>query len=482
MGVYRRTFRPHPRRRLAFGLPGTIRFDAASNSPYEASVSSYNWSHTCSAGQNRGLLVEVSVFAAGTVTGVTYNGVAMTFVRADTTGVYRTEIWRLENPASGANSVAVTLSASLTSVATAVSYTGVDQANMVEASGGATGTGGSPSASATTVSTYAWLFAGLSTANASPSPSDRQRLRASSSGALGSGVAADQGPISPAASTASAWNAVGGLDAWALTVAAIKPFSTVAITGVGAIASAEAFGTPAIRRWLGPGGVASLEAFGTAKTIRWVGPAGVASSQAFGTPKVVRWVGPGGVASAEAFGRPTIVGGIQGISVTGAGAIASAEAFGVPAIRRILAPVAVGSLEAFGTPGAVRWVGPGGIASLAAVGAPKAMRLIGPAGIASAQAFGTPKAVRYVGPLGIASAQAFGTPFLIYKQIVYPGGIGSAEAFGTATVSSVGVLVIGGSADLSDTVLLSVNVTDGRLNVLGISDVSLFDVNETDGL
>lgn len=208
---------------------GAIAFDAASSSGYEAALSSYNWNHTCT-GTNRGLLVNISIFVSGTVTALTYNGVAMTLVRSDTNGVYRNEIWRLENPASGTNSIAVTLSGSLTSIGSAVSYSGVDQTNMIEANAGANGSNSTPTQSVTTLTDNAWVTSGLSSANTSETSTSPQTSRANNTGALGTGAMGDQGPVAPAAATTAAWSATGVAQSWALSVVAIKPYIPAAGT------------------------------------------------------------------------------------------------------------------------------------------------------------------------------------------------------------------------------------------------------------
>jgi hypothetical protein len=95
----------------------SLSVDATSNSGEGISVSSDTWSHTCS-GSNRILVVGVN--ARGlvsntntTVTGVTYNGVALTKIRHDSvdsgdTMRGRTELWYLIAPATGANNIVVT--------------------------------------------------------------------------------------------------------------------------------------------------------------------------------------------------------------------------------------------------------------------------------------------------------------------------------------------------------------------------------------
>lgn len=76
------------------------------------------------------------------------------------------------------------------------------------------------------------------------------------------------------------------------------------ITGAGAIATAEAFGTTNVVENVGASGIASLEAFGTAVVGSFtnVDPTGIASLEAFGTTNVVEVVAPAGIATLETFG------------------------------------------------------------------------------------------------------------------------------------------------------------------------------------
>lgn len=141
-----------------------IAYDASSslNASAWSSGSSFTWSHTCS-GSNRYLIVGVFV-ANGTdiVSGVTYNGVAMTRIN---TGVKnpaqeRTYLYGLTAPATGDNDIVVTLSTSNSFVAAAgVSYTGVKQTGQPEAN--AINNTASPATSltltVTTTSDNAWL-------------------------------------------------------------------------------------------------------------------------------------------------------------------------------------------------------------------------------------------------------------------------------------------------------------------------------------
>lgn len=97
--------------------------------------SSFTYSHTCS-GSLRVLCVVTS--SVTSVTGVTYNSVAMTEVPAasftdDGSRVWK--FWYLVAPATGANNVVVTLSASDTVYSGAISYTGVKQTSTIDDSG-----------------------------------------------------------------------------------------------------------------------------------------------------------------------------------------------------------------------------------------------------------------------------------------------------------------------------------------------------------
>jgi hypothetical protein len=207
----------------AYPVPGILS-DNASNSGYKAALSTYNWSHSV-AGPLRGLLVNVSLFATGTVSSITYGGFNLSFVRFDTIGVYRNEMWQLTAPPYGSNSLVVTLNTSLTSIASASSYNNVNQFDMVEASNGATGSGVStPSVSVTTIDNNAWAVSGLTTSDTTMSVAGGATQRDNNTGALGTGAMSDIGPKTPAGSQAMSWSAVTITDSWALGIVAIDPF------------------------------------------------------------------------------------------------------------------------------------------------------------------------------------------------------------------------------------------------------------------
>ncbi|MDZ4405378.1 GEVED domain-containing protein [Prosthecobacter sp.] len=114
---------------------------AATTSGSSGSVASggtLSFSHTPGSGDNRLLLVAISVGnttandadpAPGTVTGVTFGGTAMTQVAAAYSGAaVRTYIYRLINPSSSAANVVVSIGSTASSViASATTFTGVHQ-------------------------------------------------------------------------------------------------------------------------------------------------------------------------------------------------------------------------------------------------------------------------------------------------------------------------------------------------------------------
>lgn len=221
-------------RNFWFNASQGIAFDAASSSGYEASLSTYNWSHTCT-GNNRILFVGVSIFAAGSVTSITYNGVNLTFIRSDVNGVYKSELWYLVAPATGSNSIVVTLDASLTSIASAVSYTGVHQTSPIEANAGANGTGAADaSVDVTTVADADWVVDNVSTQDGAITVGTGNTSRANNSGALGSGAMGDtNGPKSPAGAVTMSWTDIAALQSWAISATAIRPDSAAALPGTG---------------------------------------------------------------------------------------------------------------------------------------------------------------------------------------------------------------------------------------------------------
>ena len=114
------------------------------------------FSHTNTAGTILWVGV-VSYNGTDVITGVTYNGVSMTRALAIAQGangyVY---LYYLASPATGANDVVVSQSASVTIQAVAASYTGASTTGIPDTSNTATGTSGSSTVSVTTVADNCW--------------------------------------------------------------------------------------------------------------------------------------------------------------------------------------------------------------------------------------------------------------------------------------------------------------------------------------
>src|ERR1700722_1083598 len=236
-------FDPQPRWQLRYkvgrrtwflGRSG-ISFDAASNSGYQAATSSLSWSHTWT-GSNRFLAIDVSMLSVtDTVTAMTYGGANCTLVGAQNVvcGTGRGENWRIcQNasgaPATGANTISVTLSGSLACAGTATSYTSVNQSVPTEAwngnSGINAGTGTNATVVVTTIANNDWVHAGLAT-NQSSGIASSQTSRNIVAGTLGTGANADTGPITPAAAQTMTWSREGITSAWAVGGYAIRPTS-----------------------------------------------------------------------------------------------------------------------------------------------------------------------------------------------------------------------------------------------------------------
>jgi len=118
------------------------------------------WNQNVS-GTNRALLVGVSFRNNGgqTVSSVTYAGVPLSLVVAQSNGnSIRVELWRLVAPATGNNTVAVSVSGNVRIVGGAVSFTGVDQVVPIEAATSGTGNSANPNVNITTLSPNAWVM------------------------------------------------------------------------------------------------------------------------------------------------------------------------------------------------------------------------------------------------------------------------------------------------------------------------------------
>lgn len=121
-----------------------VTFDAAANGQ-TAFGTTLTYSHTVS-GTDRALFVAVVVGGGVAISGVTYNGVAMTAVETGST-TYR--LFALAAPATGANDVVVTAASAEVIVAVSASYNGVDQVTPYDGVQASATGDGSPSVTVT---------------------------------------------------------------------------------------------------------------------------------------------------------------------------------------------------------------------------------------------------------------------------------------------------------------------------------------------
>lgn len=210
---------------------GTIAFDAITASAEGAAVSTRSFSHTCT-GSNRTLFVAVAANDATltdrTVTSITYNGVALTKIRSDdNTDIRHTEIWYLTAPASGSNTVVVTMGGTCTGLrAVALSLTGTSQSSPLGGSGGQSVPGSTltASASATTTADGSWIIDVLTTsvAGTSQTPGTNQTSRYSSGAGTNLEVFMSSRLGTTAGYYTNSWSWT--TDAWrAMTMVSIKP-------------------------------------------------------------------------------------------------------------------------------------------------------------------------------------------------------------------------------------------------------------------
>ena len=111
---------------------------------YRAGPVSPSWSHTTGSGSNRLLVLTASIWqdtpGTGTITAASYNSVSLTdpAISIRSAGML-TDIWYLVAPATGSNTMSVTVTGATDAVKLSVStYTGIDPTTPVASNGNAT--------------------------------------------------------------------------------------------------------------------------------------------------------------------------------------------------------------------------------------------------------------------------------------------------------------------------------------------------------
>lgn len=135
-----------------------IALDTSTAVSVTGSGTSLTYAHTAS-GTNRILFVPcASINGSHTITGVTYNGVAMTEIgHAATQGNFFTYLWCLIAPDTGTNNVVITAGGTNKIAGGAVSYTGALQSGQPDSFNTGTAVGTSLTVSTTVVASGSWM-------------------------------------------------------------------------------------------------------------------------------------------------------------------------------------------------------------------------------------------------------------------------------------------------------------------------------------
>ena len=187
-----------------------IAFDASDGPLTINGTGPGNFPHTCS-GEDR-LLVVAYRMGGGQgdrVTGITYDGVAMTFI-GFANGSEGTGMYFLLNPSTGENTVSVSFSQSSFSQIASVSYTGVKQDSQPDASTTKVQTVQNITTTLTTVANNSWtvLIDKASTANISAGAGAFERKAIDGSAKIFDSNA----DITPAGETSMTINAVSSVN------------------------------------------------------------------------------------------------------------------------------------------------------------------------------------------------------------------------------------------------------------------------------
>lgn len=303
-------------------------FDAVSSLRDGSGTATVSWSHTCS-GSDRALIVSVFFDASLTVSTVTYNGVALTRIGGISDGTNKVDQWKLSNPASGANTVAVTTGGGFGIIGAAISFTGAHQTTASLTGTQATATGSNSSTISVNVGSAsdeivvdAAGFSADPTLTVGDSQTERWKRGFNEPDNFNFVGSTEAG----AATVTMSWTTSAGVN-WLTCGVSVKPVITLQTVIPTAIGSAEAFGSDQLNfTLLNVGNIASLQAFGSANLAQDVilllagipsleafGLANMAqdvivvavavpSGEAFGSPVIVLLIGPSGIIGAEAFG------------------------------------------------------------------------------------------------------------------------------------------------------------------------------------
>lgn len=193
------------------------------------------YSHTCT-GSQLILVVWVALWqdvaGTGTVTAITYNGVALTQAIPSTTSTSMAgEMWYLIAPTTGANTLSVTVTGATDGIRVASgSFTGVDQTSPLGVTSTSTGASGNPAVSITTATANSVAIAGLCRfANIAITATTFTNLQRANANSVT--MVLDYN-LNTTATTYTATETGATANDWIMGAAEFKPFLTVASTGI----------------------------------------------------------------------------------------------------------------------------------------------------------------------------------------------------------------------------------------------------------
>ena len=210
-------------------------------------ASSLTFAHTIGSGSN-GLLVVNVASQSASVSSVTYNGTALTFLGVAQNGTSaRTEMWYLKAPAAGTANVVITMSASAEFTGGAANFFGVDQTTPTGAFTAATGGAHAP---AVTVASAAGELVidsvSVRDGNFTATGAGQTTLFTQDTGGGGGTVLGVGSREAGAASVTMDWSLSGaGSGAWAAGAVSLKAAATaiVTVTPTSGLVTTEAGGT-----------------------------------------------------------------------------------------------------------------------------------------------------------------------------------------------------------------------------------------------
>ncbi len=206
------------------------------------------WTHTTGSGSNRLLTLSGNIWqdvgGTGTITSASYNGVALTKATSTTEVSMDSELWYLVNPASGSNTMSVTVTGNTDAIKLSAStFTGVTQTSPVDINATVIGGSGNPSISATTTVASDLLIATLSRFSTTDATTSRTSLYKDKTGSI---FGATSYQLATSAGSYSDTYTGAAAQDWALVMTGFKPAGSSATSTINYILTDHLGGTSAV--------------------------------------------------------------------------------------------------------------------------------------------------------------------------------------------------------------------------------------------